>query len=334
MLARTAAALLAALLLTGCAATRQLGAGSATPTPIPWLPLTAGPPLFPTPPPLVIPPDTPPCRATDLVIQLGGSFPPGSGVPYTVIQLRNRTASRCLLNGVAGVRLLSAGGNEIVLTYQPISDWPDWRKRPVLLAPHAEDPDLNGPDQAAVTLEWLASSYAATQGCPHRAASASAVALRLPGDSLETTVTIPGEPLIPCNSPILVTPFQPFNFPEPPPVPHRLVATLEAPPQVRAGNHLRYTVTLQNITSTPVTLGPACPSYVEGGWKDDPRLGEQSYALNCRPVGAIPAGGSVTFAMELAVPPSAPAVDLLFYWELGRDFDSEAMARGTIQVIP
>jgi hypothetical protein len=159
------------------------------------------------------------------------------------------------------------------------------------------------------------------------------MALRLPGDSTEITVTFPG-PLIPCNSPIRVTPFQPFHFQEPPPVPHRLVATLEAPPRVGAGNKLRYTVTLQNITSTLVTFGPACPSYMEGGWKGDPRLGEQSYALNCLPVAAIPAGGSVTFAMELAVPPSAPAADLLFYWELGRDFDSDAMARGTIQVIP
>jgi len=145
------------------------------------------------------------------------------------------------------------------------------------------------------------------------------------------TVPFPG-PLIPCNSPIRVTPFQPFHFPEPPPVPHRLVATLEAPAQVRAGDRLRYMVTLQNITSTSVTFGLTCPSYVEGGWKDDPRLGEQSYALNCRPVGAIPAGGGVTFAMEFAVPSSAPALDLLFYWALGRDFDSDATARGTIRV--
>jgi hypothetical protein len=332
MLARISAALLAALLLTGCAATRQLGAGSAMPTPIPWLPLIAGQQHFPTPPPLVIPPDTPPCRASDVVIQFGGAFPPGSGVPYTVIGLRNRTGSRCFLAGVPGVRLLSAGGTEIVLAFAPMSDWPDWRNRPIPLAPHADDPDPHGPDQGSVTLEWLASSYAARQGCPHPASPASAIALRLPGDSTETMVTVPGDPLIPCNSPIRVSPFQPFNEPEPPPVPHRLVATLEAPAQVRAGDRLRYTVTLQNITSTPVTFGATCPSYVEGGWKGDPRLGEQSYALNCRPVGAIPAGGTITFAMEFAVPSSASAVDLLFSWTLGRDFDSDATARGTIRV--
>jgi hypothetical protein len=331
MLARPATTLSMLLLLAGCAATRHLGAGSAMPTPIPWLPLTAGPPQFPTPPPLVIPPDTPPCHESDVASQFGGAFPPGGGVPYTVIQLRNRTGSRCVLTGVAGVRLLSAGGNEIVLAYVPTSDSPDWRNRSVLLAPHAEDPDLNGPDQAFVTLEWLASSYAATQACPNRALPASAMALRLPGDTTETTVAFP-RPLIPCNSPIRVTLFQPFHFPEPPPVPHRLVATLEAPAQVRAGDRLRYTVTLQNITSTSVTFGPTCPSYVEGGWKDDGRLGEQSHALNCRPVGAIPAGGSVTFAMEFVVPSSAPALDRPFYWALGRDFDSDATARGTIRV--
>lgn len=332
MLVRTGAVLVAALLLTACAATRELGAGSAMPTPIPWLPLTAGPQHFPTPPPLVIPPDTPPCRASDVVIQFGGAFPPGSGVPYSVIGLRNRTGSRCFLAGVPGVRLLSAAGNELAQAFAPMSDWPDWRNRPIPLAPHADDPDLHGPDQASVTLEWLASSYAASQACPHQEPPASAIALRLPGDSTETTVTFPG-PLIPCNSPIRVSPFQPFNQPEPPPVPHRLVATLEVPAQVRAGDHLRYTVTLRNITSTPVTFGSTCPRYTEGGWKGDPRLGEQSYALNCRPVPAIPAGGSVTFAMDLAVPPSASAGDLLFYWELGPDFDSDATAQGMIQVI-
>ena len=299
------------------------------PTPIPWLPLTAAPPQFPTPPPLVIPPDTPRCQASDLVSQSSGAFPPGSGPPYVVIQIRNQSGSRCGLAGVPGVRLLSAAGNEITLAYVPIPDMPNG---PVLLASHADDPDLNGPDQAFVILEWLASPYAATQDCPHQAPPASAIALRLPGDSTEMTATFPGGPLIPCNSPIRVSPFRPFHEPEPPPVPHRLVATLDVPAQVRAGDHLRYTVTLRNITSTPVTFGAKCPGYVEGGWKGDPRLGEQSYGLNCRPVGAIPAGGSVTFAMELAVPASVPALDLLFYWELGPDFDSDTTVQGTIRV--
>jgi hypothetical protein len=103
---------------------------------------------------------------------------------------------------------------------------------------------------------------------------------------------------------------------------------------VRAGEQLRYTVTLRNITGEPVTFGSACPSYFESGGMGHQLLGKEGYGLNCHPVEAIPAGGTVTFAMELAVLPSAAPGDNTFRWDLSPDFDADTSTRGSIRVTP
>jgi len=74
---------------------------------------------------------------------------------------------------------------------------------------------------------------------------------------------------------------------------------------VRPGKTLSYEVTLTDPGRLPVALRP-CPRYTEwmagkttaGRW----RATKHAYALNCAPVGHIPAGGSATFAMRLRVP--------------------------------
>ena len=109
---------------------------------------------------------------------------------------------------------------------------------------------------------------------------------------------------------------------------------MSAPAQVHAGERLRYTITLRNITGEPVTFGSACPSYFESGGRADQLLAKEGYALNCHPVGAIPAGGTVTFAMELAVLPSAAPGDNTMRWELGPDFDADTSAIGSLRVAP
>src|SRR2546427_12925238 len=102
MLARLAATLSMALLLAACAATRQLGGGSPMPTPVLWLPLEAGPLAFPTPVPVAIPPGTPSCHGSDLVVSYRGTVGIGGGVVGTGIWLGNRTAGPCLLSGIPG----------------------------------------------------------------------------------------------------------------------------------------------------------------------------------------------------------------------------------------
>ena len=206
----------------------------------------------------------------------------------------------------------------------------------MLLAAHTDDvASSNGePGTAWLSLEWQTFDQSA-QSCPNQAPPAGAIAIRLAGDSTELRVPVVQDvrPLAPCNSRVQVSSFQGFP-PPPPPVPHRLVATISAPAQVRAGERLRYTVTLRNITGQPVTFGSVCPSYFESGGRGNQLFAKEGYALNCHPVRAIPAGGTVTFAMELAVTPSAALGENSFSWELGPDFDADTSARVSILVAP
>lgn len=331
MPARLATTLSMVSLLSACAAMRQVAGGAAMPTPIPWLPLEAGPLAFPTPPAVVIPLGTLPCHASDVVSSYRGTIGIGGGVVGTALWFGNRTARPCLLSGGPGIRLLDGQARELAITYVPASKFPATL---VLLAAHTDDvaSSKGWPGTAWLTLEWQTFDEA-TQGCPNQAPPASAIALRLPGDSTEFTVPAGGDRAIlaPCNSRIQLSPFQAFQAP-PPPVAHRLVATLSAPAQVPVGKRLRYTVTLRNITGEPVTFGSVCPSYVESGSMGQQLLAKDRYALNCKPVGAIPPGSRVTFAIELAVLPSAAPGDYAFGWDLGPNFDADTVARGMIRV--
>jgi len=257
----------------------------------------------------------------------------GGGVVGTAIWLGNRSDFPCLLAGRPGIHLLNAQGQPIAITYEPITQAPE---AVVLLAAHTEDvATSNGrPGTAGLSLEWQTFDQS-TQSCPNQAPPAGAIAIRLVGDSTDLIVQVGQDvrPLAPCNSRVQVSPFEGFQ-PPPPPVPHRLVATISAPAQVRAGARLHYTVTLRNITGQPVTFGSVCPSYFESGGMGRQLLGKEGFALNCHLVGPIPAGGTVTFAMELAVLPSAAPGDNTFRWELSPDFDADTSALGSIRVVP
>jgi hypothetical protein len=122
--------------MAACAATRPVGGGSAAPTPVPWLPLEAGPLAFPTPVPVAIPPGTPPCHGSDLVVSYRGTVGIGGGLVGTGIWLGHRTAVACLLSGLPGIRLLNAHGQQIAITFEPISQM---SATAVLLMAHAED---------------------------------------------------------------------------------------------------------------------------------------------------------------------------------------------------
>jgi hypothetical protein len=85
------------------------------------------------------------------------------------------------------------------------------------------------------------------------------------------------------------------------------------------GKTLRYRVTLRNPTSRPYRFAK-CPVYVEelGGAKAlvaQRGIAKEIHFLNCRNVGAIAPGQSVTFAMEIHVPRTLKAADLL-EWQL------------------
>ena len=82
-----------------------------------------------------------------------------------------------------------------------------------------------------------------------------------------------------------------------------LTASAAMPGTVTAGTTARYTVTLHNPTGQAVALS-RCPSYMEfmSPLGTMPGSGASRYYLNCQAVSIIPAGGSVTFDMQISVP--------------------------------
>jgi hypothetical protein len=100
------------------------------------------------------------------------------------------------------------------------------------------------------------------------------------------------------------------------PAPSPLTATITAPSAARAGMTLSYQITLSNPTGKPFALSP-CPSYAEylggvGGGNVT-----QYFYLNCAAALSIPANGSVTFQMELAVPASMqPMAGAKLDWQI------------------
>jgi hypothetical protein len=85
-----------------------------------------------------------------------------------------------------------------------------------------------------------------------------------------------------------------------------LTESIAMPATLTAGTTASYTVTLHNPASHAVSLSP-CPSYSEfmAGPGTGPFASTRRYYLNCQAVSQIPARGSVTFAMRIAVPAAA-----------------------------
>ena len=100
--------------------------------------------------------------------------------------------------------------------------------------------------------------------------------------------------------------------PQKPPVPNPtlgLQASLQLPTHVRAGTTLRYTITLTNGSPSHIALYP-CPPFVQ----TLTGVAKEAGLLNCPAAHPVPAGGSEVFAMELAVPATAPGGIYVLGW--------------------
>ena len=113
-----------------------------------------------------------------------------------------------------------------------------------------------------------------------------------------------------ANGPVLTGRFGGDAVPSPePPDPLRgLALALHAPPVVRAGTILRYTLTLTNPGRSGVALRP-CPNFVQVFDRVKDR-----HRLNCAAAQPIPAGGSEAFAMELPVPADSTSGQARLAW--------------------
>lgn len=133
----------------------------------------------------------------------------------------------------------------------------------------------------------------------------------------------------PCIHPALLA-FQEGPAPTPTGLDAVSVAA-SLPPSAQLGTTMLYSVTLTNSTSQPVSFS-TCPSYTEH--LSQPissttvRTTEETYVLNCPSI--IPANGSLTFAMEMAVPSGWSAGSAKFLWNL--ETQAQPAAGGVVQL--
>lgn len=80
-----------------------------------------------------------------------------------------------------------------------------------------------------------------------------------------------------------------------------LTVSAAMPDPITAGSTTTYQATLQNPTGAAVSLSP-CPSYAEFMAQAGGRPAPAQYYLNCQAAPEIPAGGSVTFDIQIAAP--------------------------------
>ena len=109
-----------------------------------------------------------------------------------------------------------------------------------------------------------------------------------------------------------------FYVPQPdqsePPTPlQQLTVVLETPDSVTAGTTLVYVVDLTNHADQPVPLDP-CPAYIQAA--ELPTPVKDIEALNCAPLGSVPARGTVRFEMRMPIPANTPAGELKIFWDL------------------
>jgi hypothetical protein len=304
--AAVAAAVAIVLLGTGGPAGGRMPAVSPG-GPIPWTDQTA--PVY-TPPPQPSPTapqaDYAACTASDLTGQ-PGDISMGAGQITQYIVLTNAGTNACTLNGapstVTGVR---ADGSQTTLASGSATAGQEFGD---LIGPANLQPGQSA--QVAISTTDMCS--AASTGTDDYSALVLAI-----GTSGDVQVSLSSDH--PLNAICGAVSVSAYGTPQPPtdlissPL-DGLTATAAMPGTVTAGTTAAYTVTLQNTTNQPVALTP-CPSYSEfiSPLGTMPGSGAVQYYLNCQATSEIPAGGSVTFDVQIPVP--ATIGDAKFGWTL------------------
>jgi Protein of unknown function (DUF4232) len=239
-----------------------------------------------------------PCAAADLTGRLSKNVGAYMGHYIRYLVLANVSGGPCTLAGAPSkLTGLRADGRRVMLA-RAFGEGPD----PNLIGPA----NLRPGHSAQVALTTASICPGAPASCRKDDYTAVAVGI---GGSGQVPVNFPrGQPLTVMNGIIVVST---FGVPVPPPPEESspldvLTVTDAMPRQLTAGATASCTVTLRNPASHPVALRP-CPSYEEyvfpvGATLTKPQSDIHRYYLNCQAVSEIPAGGSITFAMRVAVP--------------------------------
>ena len=249
---------------------------------VPW---ADDPVAIPSPTPPALPAGVPLCTASD-VVGRAGQHGVGLGSFHLAVNFYARPGLRCALRYGPQVLGLRADGTTQTVSRGATSGYAN----PI----------------AVVTSTVGASvDVSAGDSCPAILAGRhdvlSTLRITMPGGGV-VDVTVPSGFDDECGGGAdYFTTMTPETIPPPSP----LTATMDAPPTVRAGDLLRYTVTLANPTDTPVSFDP-CPTYTESvatfGGPGKTTFTQLRYRLDCSTVQSIAPRSAVTYAMQLAVP--------------------------------
>jgi Protein of unknown function (DUF4232) len=259
-----------------------------------------------SPPPAAVPRGTPACTAAQLRVSevANPGYTQSDGVYITV---RNAGTRPCVLHGYpAQVFAVRADGRLVKLTLRH------------------ESADLGRPNDKVIpsavlrskrdTASLLVDSQRACITDYRSTPVYWAVEVELAdGSKLHVNTRAAGPSFFACG-PVGVGPFVPVPLPEPSPAGtfEALTVHIAAPSTVSPGQLLKYTVTIANSSARAVSFH-SCPSYQEAFY---PAAGADfvgRYQLNCDTVHAIPARGSVRYAMQLPVPANASGT-VKFTW--------------------
>lgn len=325
-----------AAMLTGCGTASQTfrtsspvaaSGGATVPAPtaaasagraglVSWVdqPATAPPPpLAPVPPP----PAYPACRA-DQIKASAGRGGVGLGNVLSVVMLTNVSSSNCSLSGYpTSLTGVHADGSQHVLSPGHGTQFDQQFAWPANLR--------NGQSGQLGIGTW--------DGCPAAQQGQQQAHVQPTTAYSGEVVGLPGGGTVRASASfdtvcgVAVTT---FGAPEPPPTLSGTYPGLSAhanlPSRVVAGTVLDYTVTLTNNTDRPVALDP-CPIYQESIYAGQPH--QHTYRLNCTAVHAIPADGSVTYAMQIPVPDTSTSA-AKFSWGIS---NSAGAYSGTVITI-
>ncbi len=286
------------------------------PAVVPWIPAS--------PPALVAPATAAPCQLSQLRVSGvigGGVFQNGlTGGAYAGAVLLRNTGPPCSLVGQPRVRFTGGPSSRIRQIELPlrkdVQPGPDPLPTPFFVRA------LPTGRTASVELVWDAWCAPGNPGAGQISPPPTAMALRLPsGDAVRLH---PGAHPIcygkPPTSRLEVGTFRPYLPPAKQSTTIPLKASLDSQfYEAVRGSTLRYRVTVRNTSRRSYRFAQ-CPVYVEQLGTSKALVAGRGIAteihfLNCRGVGAIAPGQSVTFAMEIRVPRTLKAADLL-EWQL------------------
>jgi hypothetical protein len=281
---------------------------------IPWIHTpTKQPRPSPSPLPRPRPTDARPCRANDVAANFDGSNGAG-GHAIVYVTFRNISASTCMLNGYPKVTATEPGLPDVAGTDGSFFE---------------SDGTANMVPGQNTLLGLETDTYcAARPGGGGGGPRYHHLALALPGGG---TVSLDRTDGFDVTCGLHLTEFfvpQPAQ-PHPRTPASRLTTTLDTPATVAAGATLIYVVALTNPTAKAITLSP-CPAYLQAA----PSITVKDVeALDCRPVGAIAAYGTVGFEMHMPIPAGTPAGELKIIWQLVAP-DTSPEASALVDVTP